>query len=83
MQSLISDIRMVGTLVRAAVCRLGLRALARVEPLALGGPQAARSYSTESPDPALALFPGARAAYTEKLDFLHPDDISSIPIYRY
>ena len=43
------------------------------------GPQCAR-YSTESDH--LAQFPGARAAYTEKLEILQPDVTNGIPIYR-
>ena len=38
------------------------------------------SYSTESDH--LAQFPGARAAYTEKLEILQPDVTNGIPIYR-
>ena len=37
-------------------------------------------YSTESDH--LAQFPGARAAYTEKLEILQPDLTNGIPIYR-
>ena len=43
-------------------------------------PQPARSYSTESDH--LAQFPGARAAYTERLEILQPDVTNGIPIYR-
>ena len=30
----------------------------------------------------LAQFPGAKAAYTDKLQFIHPDETIGIPIYR-
>jgi len=39
-----------------------------------------RSYSVETE--SLAQFPGARAAYTDKLEFLQPDVTNGIPIYR-
>lgn len=41
----------------------------------------ARDYSSDTTSP-LAQFPGAKAAYTEKLDFLLPDVENGIPIYR-
>ena len=33
-------------------------------------------------DPKASLFPGAKAAYTESMDFLKPDEYDGIPIYR-
>ena len=33
-------------------------------------------------DSVQASFPGAKAKYTESLDFLNPDDNEGIPIYR-
>ena len=33
-------------------------------------------------DTKASLFPGAKAAYTESMDFLKPDEYDGIPIYR-
>ena len=33
-------------------------------------------------DSVQANFPGAKAKYTESLDFLNPDEADGIPIYR-
>ena len=30
-----------------------------------------------------SLFPGAKASYTESMDFLKPDEYDGIPIYRF
>ena len=33
-------------------------------------------------DSVQANFPGAKAKYTESLDFINPDELDGIPIYR-